>query len=115
MLLFERSYQDAYSDPGTPLMTVGPAGGWVMARTNAGELLLSGRGASPEGVHPFLRRYDLSTQKTQDVWASADPHYETLVTVLNDDATRFVTRRQSKTEPPNYHLRTAGSLSLIHI
>ena len=108
-LIWDRSYQDSYSDPGTPMMEIGPAGGWVMARTPSGEVLLSGRGASPDGVFPFLDRFNLETKEATRIWQAKAPYYETLVEVLNDDATRFMTRRQSKTEPPNYYLRTAGS------
>ncbi len=108
-LIWDRSYQDAYSDPGSPMMEIGPAGAWVMARTSTGELLLNGRGASPDGVYPFLDRFDLETKTATRVWQAKAPYYETLVEVLNEDATRFMTRRQSKTEPPNYYLRTAGS------
>ena len=108
-LIWDRSYQDAYSDPGSPMMKVGPAGGWVLARTSKGELMLNGRGASPEGVFPFLDLFDLKTKQATRVWRAQDPYYETLVEVLDEDATRFITRRQSKTEPPNYHLNTAGS------
>ena len=108
-LIWDRSYQDAYSDPGAPLMRVGPAGGWVMARTENGSLLLSGKGASPDGVFPFLDRFDLDTRTAKRVWQAGDSHYETLVDVLDEEGNRFITRRQSKTEPPNYHLRTARS------
>jgi len=104
--IWDRSYQDQYSDPGSPLMKVGPHGRRVLVRTSKGELLLSGKGASPDGVFPFLDRFDLTTGKAVRVWQCRDPHYETLERVLDDDARRFVTRRQSKTEPPNYLLRS---------
>jgi len=107
-LLWDRSYQDQYSDPGRPLTTPGPFGRRVLRRTSDGHLLLSGKGASPEGVHPFLDRFDLETGEATRLWRSAEPYYEELTAVLDDDATRFVTRRQSKTEPPNYWLRRQG-------
>ena len=104
-LIWDRSYQDQYADPGSPLTKVGPHGRHVLVRTREGHLLLSGKGASPEGVFPFLDRFDMDSKATTRIWQSRDPHHETLVRVLDDDARRFVTRRQSKTEPPNYLLR----------
>ncbi len=103
-LVWDRSYQDQYSHPGTPLTKLGEHGRHVLLRTREGHLLLSGKGASPEGVFPFLDRFDLDSGDTTRIWQSRDPRYETLVRVLDDDARRFVTRRQSKTEPPNYLL-----------
>jgi dipeptidyl aminopeptidase/acylaminoacyl peptidase len=105
-LVWARSYQDAYADPGEPLKELGPAGGWVLKRTSDGDLLLSGKGASPDGVFPFLDRFDLDTKTSTRLWQATDPYYETLVRVLDRDGARFVTRRQSQTEPPNYQLRT---------
>ncbi len=102
-LLWDRSYQDRYADPGTPLTTPGPWGARVLKRTSKGALLLSGPGASPDGVHPFLDAYDLETGATKRLWQSKDPYYETLVHVLDDDGKRRVTRRESKSEPPNYY------------
>lgn len=104
-LLFDRSYQDAYADPGDPVMTPGPYNAWVLHRTGDGSVLLSGRGASPSGVHPFLDRVDLGTQEATRLWQSKDPYYETLVKVLDPEATRTIVRRQSKEEPPNYVLQ----------
>lgn len=104
-LLFDRSYQDAYADPGEPLMVPGPHNAWVLHQTPDGALLLSGRGASPDGVHPFLDRFDLATQQSRRLWQAKDPHYETLVKVLDPAGTRKITRKQSKGAPPNYVLR----------
>ena len=107
-VVWDRSYQDQYADPGTPLMRTGPHGRRVLHRTAEGALLLSGKGASPEGVFPFLDRFDLDAGTTTRLWRAAAPHYETLVRVLDTEGDRFVTRRQSKTEPPNYQLRRRG-------
>jgi dipeptidyl aminopeptidase/acylaminoacyl peptidase len=104
-LLHDRSLQDAYSDPGTPLTRPGPHGAQVLRLTpDRSAVYLSGRGASPEGVYPFLDRLDLTTRETTRLWRAADPYYERLVDVLDDDARRYVTRRESPDEPPNYHL-----------
>ncbi|MEM7247318.1 MAG: prolyl oligopeptidase family serine peptidase [Acidobacteriota bacterium] len=102
----DRNYQDAYADPGNPVMERGRYGRSVIKLDASGDsMLLTGRGASPEGVHPFLDRMDLTTGKTERLWRSADPHYESVVAVLDDKGKRFITRRQSRQEPPNYFLR----------
>jgi dipeptidyl aminopeptidase/acylaminoacyl peptidase len=70
---------------------------------------LAGNGASPKGDYPFLDRIDLATGRTERLWRAADPFYELVVDVLDDQAQRFVTRRESPSDPPNYMLRSRGS------
>lgn len=103
--LWEVSMQDRYGDPGSPLTETGPFGRPVL-RLLDGDLLLAGDGISPEGVYPFLDRYDPLTGETERLWQSADPYHEVVVTML--DGERFLTRRQSREEPPNYFLRQVG-------
>lgn len=107
-LVWDRSYQDAYSDPGSVVNHMGPHGRRVIQQTPSGEILLSGKGASPDGVYPFLDRMDLSTGDTERLWQASGETHESLARVLDAEGRMFVTRRQSKTEPPNYQLRRAG-------
>jgi dipeptidyl aminopeptidase/acylaminoacyl peptidase len=100
-VLFERSQQDRYADPGTPLRRPGRAA--ILQRGTA--IYLSGQGASPQGDRPFLDRYDLSTGKAERLFQCDEKSYETLVALLDDDAGRIVTRRESRTDPPNVYVR----------
>jgi dipeptidyl aminopeptidase/acylaminoacyl peptidase len=110
-LLVERNYQDQYSDPGTPLTEPGDYGWNVLRFTPDGSsIYLKGEGASAVGVYPFLDRMALETGKTERLWQARDPYYEEVVDVLGDRAERFVTRRQSQQEPPNYYLRDRGNV-----
>lgn len=102
-LLWDRSSEDAYHDPGDPATAATARGFQVMARAADGAVLLVGEGASPEGERPFLDRYDPRTGTAERVWRAEDPSYERVAAVI--DATRFVTRRESATEPPQYWLR----------
>lgn len=104
-LVWDRSYQDHYSDPGDPLTEPGPFGTSVLRITNGDEVFLQGRGASPEGVFPFLDRFDLSTKVAARLWQAEAPYYETFTALLDDKGARIVTNRESETEPPNYYLR----------
>ena len=106
VLLFDRSYEDRYSDPGQPLLHVTPSGTEVLLTTNGGEtLFLAGEGASPEGDRPFLDSFDLEARKATRLWESEAPHYELVVDILGEDGKNLLTRRESQSEPPNFFRR----------
>lgn len=100
--------QTRYSDPGTPVLRQLPNGRRVLWQ-QGNALLLSGNGASPEGDRPFLDRFDLTTLKAERLFHCDDKSYESFVTLLDDKGTRFITRYETPTAPPNYYIRTAGS------
>jgi dipeptidyl aminopeptidase/acylaminoacyl peptidase len=106
-LVWDRSIQDRYRDPGTPLLRTLPTGQHVLWQ-HGDNVFLSGPGASPKGDRPFLDRMDLKTLKTERLFQCDDRSYETVVALLGDDGSRFLTRHESPTEPPNYFLRKAG-------
>jgi len=106
ILWIDRSYEDRYSDPGSPVTIRTPGGRSVLVTVDNGKtLFLSGRGASPEGNRPFLDKLDLRSLKTKRLWQSEAPHYESFVRLLDKKGRRFITRRESQTEPPNYFVR----------
>ena len=109
-LLFDRSYEDRYADPGTPA-TVADAAGRQRLLTSAdgGSLFLLGDGASPEGDRPFVDRYDLASGKAERLFHSQAPYYEAPRALLDDSGTRLLTTRESPTEPTNYYLRDAAA------
>src|SRR3954469_4947621 len=67
---------------------------------------LEGVGASAKGDHPFLDRFNLTTKKSERLFQSDDDHYETVVALLDEHASKILTRRESPTEPPNYFVHT---------
>jgi dipeptidyl aminopeptidase/acylaminoacyl peptidase len=107
-VLFDRSAEDRYGDPGSPLMRATVTGDFVLQRS--GDFMyLAGAGASPQGDRPFLDRFNLRTLKSERLWRADTSHYEAVVAVVDDAARRFITRRESRTEPPNYFLREGGA------
>lgn len=62
-LLFDRSSEDVYSDPGSPMMRRTPEGTYVIAKIRKNDertyILLNGSGATPEGNVPFLDLFDM--------------------------------------------------------
>lgn len=107
-LVFGRSVQDRYGDPGTPLTRVLPSGHRVLRTAGdvAGDTIwLAGPGASPKGDRPFLDRFDVKAGKAARVFHCDEGVYETVAAVLNATGTRLLIRRESPTDPPNYFLR----------
>ncbi len=104
-VLFERSTDDAYSNPGTPVTAMNRYGRSQVKLIDGNKLLLSGTGASPKGDLPFLNLYDISTKKTTQLWRCEEPYYETVVKVLDPEKLQVLTSRQSQAEAPNYYLR----------
>ncbi len=107
-LLKVRSFQDNYADPGTPMTWPGPYGWGVIHQVDEG-ILMSGRGIRPDGVRPFLDVMDLETGESRTLWRASDTHHETMTAVIDEQASGFITRRQSPSEPPNYRLRMADA------
>jgi dipeptidyl aminopeptidase/acylaminoacyl peptidase len=104
-VLFDRSSEDTYTDPGSPETRLNSYGRPVLALDKAGQVLLFGQGASPEGDRPFVDRFNLLTKKTERLWRSEAPYFERPVSVLDEAKMWVLTVRESQTEPPNYFLR----------
>ena len=116
-LVWDRSLEDRYSDPGTWVYVQDPASDrLVPLRSSDGRYLyLRGNGASAEGERPFVDRFDLTTGKTERLWQSAAPYYEQVLQVVDRDANRIITQRESPTEAPNAFVRDLRSKSLTQI
>jgi dipeptidyl aminopeptidase/acylaminoacyl peptidase len=109
-LLFERSVQDRYGDPGTPVTRQELTGHRVIWATGdkTGEMFyLRGDGASPKGDRPFLDRFNLSTGKAERLWQCGEGEYAEVASVLYDNKLLLLIRRESPTDPPNYFLHSS--------
>ncbi len=105
-LVFDRSTEDRYGDPGRPLMVSNEAGRRVLQQgVRPGTVLLSGSGASPEGDRPFLDELDLETLETTRLFRSRDPYFERPANVVaTGSGTQLVFSKESPTDPPNYFI-----------
>lgn len=106
-LIWSRNQSDRYNDPGSPVIERSNSGQQVVSRSGD-FIFLDGAGATPQGDRPFLDRFSLGTLKVERIHQSNSSEYETLIDVVSEDGSKFITRRESPTEPPNYYLRTAG-------
>jgi dipeptidyl aminopeptidase/acylaminoacyl peptidase len=115
-LVFDYSSEDRYRDPGRWLTRVDRSGYPVLLTSKDGRFaFLEGQGASAEGDRPFLDRMELATGKTERLWRSEAPYYEEVVSVVDPDAGKVITRRESQTEAPNYFLRDLGRRQLTQL
>ena len=116
-LLWDRSTEDRYSDPGNWVYVQDPSTErLVPLRSSDGRYLyLRGSGGSAEGDKPFIDRFDLTTAKPERLWQSAAPYYEQVVQVVDKDGNRVITQRETPTDPPNFFLRDLRNNSLTQI
>jgi len=99
--LWDRKQQDSYGDPGTPVFR--PGRPTILQAGDA--IYLNGAGASPDGDRPFLDRLNLRTLATERVFRSEGAAYESIVGLLDEGGGRVLTRRETRTQPPNYFVR----------
>ncbi|MBO0720121.1 MAG: S9 family peptidase [Blastocatellia bacterium] len=108
--LWSRSLLDRSGDPGEPVMKALPNGQKVILQYGDSIYLESPAPQTGDGVAasslPFLMRYDLATGQSESLFQCDDHSYESVIELLADDASRFLTRSESPLEAPNYYLRT---------
>ncbi|KAK1294149.1 hypothetical protein QJS10_CPA16g01648 [Acorus calamus] len=118
-ILFDRSSEDVYSDPGSPMMRRTPAGTYVIAQFKKEDegthILLNGSGATPEGNIPFLDLFDINTGSKERIWESdKEKYFETVVALMSDhnegdlciNQLKILTSKESKTENTQYYLQS---------
>ena len=104
IVLNDRSTDDGYNDPGTPVTAKNNYGRSSIKLVNGKEIFLRGIGASPKGDLPFLSSFNLDTKETKILWRCMEPFYESVANVLDFNKLVFITNRQSQSDPPNYFI-----------
>ncbi|XP_078438611.1 prolyl oligopeptidase family protein [Wolffia australiana] len=121
-ILFDRSSEDVYSDPGSPMLRRTADGTYVIAKIRKDNhasdetyVLLSGAGATPQGNIPFLDLFNIDTGAKERIWESdKDKYYESIVALMCDqtdsdlrlDELKILTSKESKNENTQYNLLT---------
>ncbi len=111
-LLWNRSAQDRYNDPGTPVLKRLPNGQSVI-RQNGADIFLEGAGASTKGDRPFLDKFNLTTLRAERLFRSDENSYESVITLLSEDGSKFMTRYETTTTPPNYFIRSGSTKQAV--
>ena len=103
--LFERNITDAYGNPGTPLMAKNSFGKQVILVEGNKIFLNNTVGSSPKGDLPFLSLFDIDTKKSEQLWRCNEGNFEFVVDVLDSKNLKFITRKESKTDVPNFYIK----------
>ena len=102
-VLFDLSANDAYGDPGEPVMETRPSGERV-ALQDGDSIYLAGDGASEAGDRPFLDRFSLVTLKQERLFRCAEDRSERFLAFTGPSRAQSLVRSESKTDPPNLHV-----------
>jgi dipeptidyl aminopeptidase/acylaminoacyl peptidase len=113
-VMFDRSTQDQYNNPGS-MLTTRLASGRRAVRVEGSisegnaKVYLSGQGAGPEGDRPFLNSMTLPGFNVTQLWRNSGESYESVIDLLPGD--RILTSYETATQVPNYYVRDLGSAS----
>lgn len=105
-ILITRNTTDAYANPGSPVMVPNTYDRRVLWIDAAGKLLFNNTtGSSPKGDLPFLISYDPASRTTDTLWRCPEGSYEMVVRILDPQNLTLITRRESKTDVPNFWMK----------
>jgi dipeptidyl aminopeptidase/acylaminoacyl peptidase len=104
VLLFDRNYQDQYSDPGSFVTRRNEFGKDVLA-LNGNSAYLMGDGYTEKGQFPFLDEINLADGKTTRLYESAYTDKLEQIRSYNLKKNQLLVRIQSKSDYPNYFFR----------
>jgi dipeptidyl aminopeptidase/acylaminoacyl peptidase len=107
-VVFDHSMDDAYADPGSPLMTTAPDGARTVLQDGP-VIYLRGDGATPDGDRPFLDRMDLETLEKRRLYTSPADGLDHVLgfpapEVADAARAEVVLWHESPAEPPNLFL-----------
>ncbi|MEO9870550.1 S9 family peptidase [Ekhidna sp.] len=104
-IIFDRNYQDAYSDPGNFVTTKNKLNRYVLSMDN-GSAYLMGDGFTEEGQFPFVDQMNLESGKTIRLYQSTYmDKVEDLIYAIDMSKGELLVRIESATDYPNYYVR----------
>lgn len=105
VVIFDRNYQDKYSDPGLFLTEKNKFNRTALTiKENA--LFLIGEGHSEEGQFPFVDQLNLENNETKRLYQAEDKHtLESIYFPIDLEKGLFVVRIEAPTAYPNYYIR----------
>jgi dipeptidyl aminopeptidase/acylaminoacyl peptidase len=110
-IVFDRNYQDVYSDPGNFVTRKNDFDEYVLD-LNKENAFLIGDGYSDAGKFPFVDEINLETLEATRLYQSTlTDQVEDISMALNAKQGEYVVRIESKNEYPNYYIRNINKSS----
>ena len=107
--IWDRNYQDIYSDPGDFQTKKNDFGRYTLQKEN-NKLYLIGEGHTKEGQFPFIDELDLATLKTKRLYQSnLTDRIESISEIIDIKKGDVLVNIQSKNDYPNYYFRNIKS------
>ncbi len=103
-IIFDRNYQDKYSDPGDFVTKRNKMGSDVLALKGK-NAFLKGDGFSDKGQFPFLDKINLESQKTNRIYQSKFTDKLESLNEFDAEKNQIIVRIESPDEYPNYFIR----------
>ena len=107
--IFSLNANDAYGDPGNPVMIRNEMNHAVIAMDESvptePAIFLTGSGASAEGDRPFLRKLNLETLETTEWFRSKSGSHERFLAFQDKSFSAFYTAYESPKESPRFMIR----------
>ncbi len=113
-VLFNRKYDDIYSDPGSVVLTKNNYGRNIF-QIRKNSIFMIGQGGSPEGYRPFYSSFNIKSLENKILFRSEAPYYERPLKIFNKNQKIIITSRESKSENPNFFLRNTQTNDLTRI
>ena len=114
IIIFDRNYQDNYSDPGSFLTDRNIYNKNVL-KIDSNSLILMGDGYTEKGQFPFIDRLNLSSLSTKRIYKSS--YTDKLESLLDFDIinNQILVRIESKSDYPNYYFKNLNGRSISKI
>lgn len=108
-VIWDRNYQDIYSDPGSFQTKKNHLGRYTLQKEN-NKLYLIGDGHSKDGQFPFIDEFDVTTLKTNRLYQSNfTDKIESISEIIDVKKGEVLVNIQSKNDYPNYYFRNIKS------
>ena len=114
IIIFDRNYQDNYSDPGSFLTDRNIYNKNVL-KIDSNSLILMGDGYTEKGQFPFIDRLNLSSLSTKRIYKSS--YTDKLESLLDFDIinNQILVRIESKSDYPNYYFKNLNGRRISKI
>ena len=114
IVLFDRSYQDRYNDPGDFVTVRNKYDKYVLA-LKKNKAFLIGDGYTPEGQFPFLDEFSFSSLKSKRLYQTEYTDKYESIREFDVENNRLLVRIESANEYPNYYFRNLKNKKLTQI